>query len=356
MKKLIIATENEKLINKIKKLNNIKIICKDLQYREAILEVLEKNKNIDFIIINERIPGEINIEDLIKKIKIINSKINIIFFLEKEDTNKKNKLKKLGIKNIYINNEKNQNKIINMIEENKIKNNKKDIKKNNKIIVISGENKSGKTTIINLLIINLIEKNKKILVINLNNRIEKNYLILLGKKYIKNKKELKNIEIKINKNLYFIYKIKQIYKKKPKEKIRQEIKNTFENYNQKYDYILVDIGKNSNQFFTQEIVEKSNKRIIVIDKNFLGIKEIKSLIYQKEDKDLKSKESLHIIQNKYYFNSISHSIIKNIFGKSIKISKILYNKKYKNLAKKILKNEKIKLKNPTKKQIKKILN
>ena len=64
---------------------------------------------------SEKIPGEINIEDLIKKIKFINQKISIIFFLEKEDINKKDKLKKLGIKNIYINNKINRNKIINKI-------------------------------------------------------------------------------------------------------------------------------------------------------------------------------------------------------------------------------------------------
>ena len=76
----------------IKEINNCeKINYKDVQYREAILEILEKEKNINLIILDEKIPGEINIEKLIEKIKLINEKINIIFFLEKENNKKRMK-------------------------------------------------------------------------------------------------------------------------------------------------------------------------------------------------------------------------------------------------------------------------
>ena len=89
MKKIILAINNKKLEEKIKESNNIKIVCNNLQYREAILEILEENKNIDFILINENLPGIISIEELIKKIKLINNKINIIFFIKKKNINKK---------------------------------------------------------------------------------------------------------------------------------------------------------------------------------------------------------------------------------------------------------------------------
>lgn len=320
---------------------------------------MEKNKNIDYILMSEKIPGEINIEDLIKKIKFINQKISIIFFLEKEDINKKDKLKKLGIKNIYINNKINRNKIINKIEESKTKiNNKK-----NKIIIIDGEPKSGKTTIINLLLINLMNNNKKILIINLNNKIEKNYLILLGKKYfknkeknihkIKNKKELKNIEIKINRNLFFVFPLKQNLEKIKNEK--EYIKNFFKKYKEKYDYILVDSGKNSNLFWKQEIIKKSEKKVIVIDNNFIDIKKIREIVHKGKEENW-NKESLCIIQNKYNNKTISYSIIKNIFGKDITIYKILYHKKYKNLVRKISKKEDFKINKFMNKQIEKILN
>ena len=121
MKKVLLAINNEKLIEKIKEDDNINLVNNNLQYREAILEILEKNKNIDFILISENIPGLISIEELIKKIKIINNKINIIFFLEKYDINKRNKLNNLNINNIYYINKININKILNLINKNNCK-------------------------------------------------------------------------------------------------------------------------------------------------------------------------------------------------------------------------------------------
>ena len=82
MKKIITAINNPKLNEQLKKENNFKIIGKDIQYKEAILETLEKNKNIDIIIISEQILGEIKFEKLIKNIKLINENIKIIFILE----------------------------------------------------------------------------------------------------------------------------------------------------------------------------------------------------------------------------------------------------------------------------------
>ena len=100
MKKIITAICNPNLNEELKKQKNIEIVCKDIQYREAILEILEKNKDIDYIIISENIPGEINIEDLITKIKNINKKIKIIFLLKKENKKKEKILNKMGIKKI----------------------------------------------------------------------------------------------------------------------------------------------------------------------------------------------------------------------------------------------------------------
>ena len=78
MKKIITAINNPKLNEELKKENKFEIICKDIQYKEAILEIIEKIKDVDIIIINEQIPGQINLEDLILKIKEINSKIKLI--------------------------------------------------------------------------------------------------------------------------------------------------------------------------------------------------------------------------------------------------------------------------------------
>lgn len=405
MKKVLLAINDKKLIKKIKENKNINLVNNNLQYREAILEILEKNKNIDFILINENLPGLISIEKLIKKIKIINNKINIIFFLEKYDINKKNRLKVLNINNIYYDKKININKILNLINknnykiENKINNNKikkkeeksikinstpnkkiikvlinkimKDnsykIKKNkkNKIITIMGKKKTGKTTIINLLLIYLLEKNKKILLINLNKKIENNYFDLIRKKYhkIKNSKNnflnnnsnkkmkniFSNLEIKINNNLIFLYNFQNIFQGNNSNSILEYF-NKY--YIKKYDYILVDIGNNAYSKIRQQLIDTSDKRLIIIEDNLLGVKELRELTSNYEKMKKEDQNGLHIIINKYYFNSISKLILKNIIDNQVSIDFIFYNQKIKNIN---IKKDKIKLNMILKNKIKNIL-
>ena len=78
MKKIITALNNPELNKELEKEKNIKVMNKDIIYKEGILEILEIKKEIDLIIINYDLSGKITIEELIKKI-----------------------LKKYKIKNIY---------------------------------------------------------------------------------------------------------------------------------------------------------------------------------------------------------------------------------------------------------------
>ena len=87
MKKIITAINNPIINEKLKK-EKIEVIGKDIQYKEGILEILENNKEINFILIDEKLPGEIKNDELINKIKKINKNIEIILFIKKE--NKKN--------------------------------------------------------------------------------------------------------------------------------------------------------------------------------------------------------------------------------------------------------------------------
>ena len=226
MKKVILAINNKKIIQKIKQNKEVEII-NNVQYREGILEILDKEKNISKIYIEEKIPGIISIEKLIEKIKIINKKINIIIFLEKEELEKINKLKKLEIKNIYIKNKliinekkkinnnkllknkKTNNKLNNKIKDKKIINKKTKEKniKNNKIIFIYGNKKTGKTTIANLILIYLLKLNKKILLININKKIENNYLKIFSNYNIEEEKKIENKNNNKNKIYKFVIKI-----------------------------------------------------------------------------------------------------------------------------------------------------
>ena len=394
MKKIILAINDKKTIKKLKekyKLQEIIIV----QYREAIIEILEENINIEKIVIEENIPGIISIEKLIKTIKSKNKKININIILEKEDFNKKDKLKNLEIKGIYIKNklrinkkkkqEKDKidkNKIynkkikINKILKNKFKYNKNKKEKektenkinkiknknnnkiNKKIIFIYGDKKTGKTTIINLFFIYLLKINKKILLINLNKKIENNYLKIFNKYLRKNKikntkekeskKQLYNYMIKINFNLTFLPITNQYIN-------YNEVKKFLFENSKKYDYILVDSGNNCNYKIKQIIMKFSNIKINVIDNKLLGIKELERNTLNVTEENYKNPNCLHIIYNKYYFNSVSQLILKNLFKNTFKIHTIFYRKKLKNLTKQIQKNENIKLNKNTERKIKKIL-
>lgn len=391
MRKIILAINNRKIEDKIfNNIDNKNIELNILQYREAILEMLGKEKEVDSIFINESLPGIISIEELIKKIKIINNKVNLFLFLEKEDINKKNKLKKLGINNIYlikkinikniinllnnnlINNKKIKNKI-NYFNKNKIKyffskikinkiinykklkiiKNKENNNKKNKIITVEGKRKSGKTTLINLLLIYLLQKNKKILLINLNKKIENNYFYLFKKYFYKKKNNyfkinnnfdknniFYNSEIKIKNNLIFLNNFNEIIK----ENNYYDILEYFYNYYiKKFDYILVDVGDTASFKIRNSLVKQSDKVLVVINDKRLGVQDIADLS-NKIDSNKKDKEkSLHIVLNKYYFNSISKAIFKNLLKNKITFLIFFYNKELKKIPSKIKYNKKIKL-------------
>lgn len=332
MKRVITAIDNKNIIEKISKNKNLKIIFNNLEYREGILEILEKIKNIDVIIISELIPGEISIEELIKEIRKINKKIQIVFILNKNDLEKINKLKELKIDKIYIENKNNILKIINKKRENKINISKTN---NNKIINIFGKNKSGKTTMIFLIINYLLKNNKKILIININKKMEKYYFkkikIINKNKFIKINKYKKNL-YNIEKNLDFIfctnYKI---------------IKNDFEKFEKMYDYILIDNMENEKVQIEYFLNKDYIKNILVINSEKLGVSELQNLTKKLNKYEQNQQKSLHIIENKYKLSLISPVVIKEIFDKKIEILKIYKSSYYEKILKEIWKNRNIKI-------------
>ena len=340
MKRVITAINNKNIIEKISKNKDLKIIFNNLEYREGILEVIEKIKNIDVIIISELIPGEISIEELIKKIRKVNKKIEIIFILNKNDLEKINKLKELKIDKIYIEN-KNGKKIKNEINILKIINkkveNKINISKinNNKIINIFGKNKSGKTTIIFLIINYLLKNNKKTLIININKKMEKYYFkkikIINKNKFVKINKYEKNL-YNIEKNLDLIFCTNY-----------RQIKNDFEKFEKMYDYILIDNMENEKVQIEYFLNKDYIKNILVINSEKLGVSELQKLAKKLNKYEQNQQKSLHIIENKYKLSSISPVVIKEIFNKKIEILKIYKSRYHEKILEKIWKNRNIKI-------------
>ena len=102
-------------------------------------------------------------------------------------------------------------------------------------------------------------------------------------------------------------------------------------------------------------MQMSNVKINVIAPNVLGIKDIEENIEIEKANKQNNNSSLHIIYNKYYFNSVSSLIFKNILKNFKNIHIIFSQKEFIKLSEKIQKSENIRLKNNIKKKLEKIL-
>ena len=301
MTHIITAINNKKIYNELQNNNNIKIISKDIQYKEGILEILEKNQKINFIILKENLPGQIKNIELINKIKIINSKIKLIFILNKKDNIKEKYFKNNNIKYIYYS-EINIKKILEIINI------------ENKIISILGSSGGGKT--INLLLMSrLLSENKKILI------IEENKSII---NLFKNRKI--NQEIIEIKNNMFLLDINSLnLKDNLTNKINYKlIINKINFIKNNYDYIFIEISN----LYKYKLYEKViNKNIFILNSNLLEINKNQKIINYLLNKN----KRINVILNNYNQNSISENILKNIFNNKIKIIEKLKNNKNYNL-------------------------
>ena len=382
MKKIITALGNEKINNELKQEKNIEIIINDIQYKEGIIEILEKYQNIDYIILKNSLQGDISIEELIKQINIINKNIKIIIISEKnlnsleEFINKKIIYKIIyNNKNEEINSQKiieaindaentddNYNSIIKKERQINLKKNKNiikkiiklfKIKKNNKIktynyykknitICITGPPGVGKSIFsINLAKINIHQKNK-ILIIDsdfLNNSIN----TILGVKNSNN--ILENNIIKLNNNFldYFNFikvnkKINLLANNKKLNKNNYYILNIFlENINNLkkiYDLIIIDTNCNENINNLKEIIKISDKCLFISDTNLLEINKSIKLLDKFINNINIEINKINLIFNKYNSESISFKLLKNIFSEFYIIGKISYSEKYNKLINK----------------------
>lgn len=339
--KIITALNNAKLNEELKNEKNINLICKNIFYKEGILEILENEINIDYIILNNKLPGEIKLNNLIEKIIEKNEKIKIIILIKKENKNNFYKIKKekindnieiiKDIKNkniirIFYTGEINLNKLKNYnIQDINYKNmlneiNKKDKEFKNNVILFLGERQVGKSSAIVEILKTIKDKNAKILIMETNkqdsdiknllkksnkhfkkfinnkklkNKYKKNY-----KKYICKKNNLKifkNLIKKINKNINLISYNKLINL------------NIIKKLEKNYNYIFIEINSEKNN----KILNQINEKILIIKPDILGIKNAKKIIEKNKINNYK------LIINNYNKYSLDEKIIKNIFNKKI---------------------------------------
>lgn len=267
--KILTAIGNENLNKILKEKNKFEVIENDIFYKEGILEFLEENKNIDILILYEKLSGEINIIELIKKIKIINEKINLFFILENKNEEKEKILKKENIKNVFFEDEININLIIEKIEKIKLNDNEKLIEEINYLK-------------------NIINK--------------KNEELIKYKKNIINKKNEKKLIIIIG------------LEDAGKTTILNNLKNIIENKNE-YEFKEIDL---KNYLEILKIKNEIYRIIFVIERRIEKIKINKKIINKLILENKINSEKINIIFNKINNYSVNKKISKNIY-KKIKI-------------------------------------
>ena len=238
MNNVVTALGNPILNNELKRFNEINILLNDLQYKEAIIELLEKKIKINYLILSESLPGEIKIEKLVEIIKAKEKKLKIILIREKKYEKENNNISQ-NVDYQFLNNQVDIKDIIEIIHDKKIiekekikeeikifkryilnKNNNtiKKIKSNklneisksnnNKIITILGSSGVGKS-IFTIMLSKTLKNNKnRILIIDfdiLNNNLHtifgiKKSLYNSNQNNINKKYDINNFIIKINNN------------------------------------------------------------------------------------------------------------------------------------------------------------
>lgn len=357
---VITALGNKKITDKIKENNKFNIIGKDIQYQEAVIEILEKNKNINLLILSSILPGELTIKEFVNIIIYKNPNLEIIIILEKENEELERFFISKGINNIFYNNKttlkeifekindiKSQeiiNQKINNLEKIILENNKynylnkikskinylknknklfkqKNKKINNKkIISIIGANKIGKS--IFSLLVSLNIKNKKILLIDFD--MEKNNIKKIIGKKIKNKNYLENNIFHWKKKINIMFVTKQIFEKNILNKKETDI-NFLDKTLKEYDYIVIDMGEIRGK---EQILNRSDKIIVLVEANLLGIDDTREILYRTVKANKNQKDKIKIVFNKHSKTSIPHLILKKIFSDFEIIGKLYYSNFY----------------------------
>ena len=282
MAKIITAIAEENILKKI--IKNKIIEEKNILYREAILDILKKNKNIDVIIISEKIPGDIDFIRLIKQIKKINIRIKIIIILY--DKKMEKELKDLKIEKIYYYNIFNINKLIKEIKQEKVQNIKEEKNIKDKLIKII-RNRIKKE--------NIKENKNNVICIYGKNKIDRKIIeLMIIKKLSKKKKKFIKRDLKIN-----------------SKNLKKEIEKTIEKY-QNYKYILFNINYKFKQIEKLDI-ENKYINIIAVENNKKNLLEL--------NKNINKKINLVIIN--YEENNVSKYFYKIILEKKYNKIKII---------------------------------
>lgn len=314
------------------------------------MEYLENDTNIDYIILNEELDGNISTEELMKQINLINKNIKVILIstatndeekiinlinnclIKKENVSSiKNKEKKTYSKNSIFNQK--TLPLNNLIYSDEIS-----PKENSEIICILGTNGIGKSVFSILFAQSM--KNKKCIIIDFDVLNQSLHTLLGIKNYeekikkgirhndlINHNHDFRKYIIKNNTKIDLLSGMNLILDSKYKLSSKK-IRKINEELKKEYDIVIYDTSSESFLDYTKEIINLSDQAIFISGANLLEIKKSEKLleIYNKEWGI--SKNKINIIFNKCTAKSMDENILREIFRKYNILGKIQLNDYY----------------------------
>ena len=313
--KILTAVGNEEFRKTLSSIENVEIQDKDIFYKDGILEFLEKNCDIDLIIINEKILEEC-LEDYLKKINDYDIKIFLI-------TSKKHFMMEFD----YINDirlfssEKEIIKILksgNIYEEIIIDKKASD---NRKVIAITGNYGVGKTVFCSLLG-KYLAKNFRVLIMDFD-IFNDSLSFLFDIKEKNNFYDIKSLIYKVQKNLYIFHGIEHIFNEN--NLINEDkVKVLIDELKKNYDFIIIDTSSEISLKYIKTVFPSVDYNIFMIEANSLELKKAKELleVYIMDFGLELNKVGLYI--NKFNVGSIDYKIVENVFNGIKLLGKINY--------------------------------
>lgn len=373
--RILTAIGNPILNEKLQKIVNVEVIGKDIQYQEGIIEILEKNLEIDLIIVSDNLPGEYDFYKLIDKIKNIKRNLELYVFLEKKNENKENYLISKDIYKIFyldlidfdvfldsfkenikdtpkdINKEINELKNIilneNIVEENysfiekcvnenlKIENyNEKnyELETNKcceecKTIVISGNFGCGKSLISSFLSKVISEQNNKTLLIDFDFENLSLNTMFGVRKYKENQKYIEDYIFKVNDNLDLLSGIEKIINIEENLSVNV-IREILNRLKEEYKFIVIDISSRMDFKYVKCILTFCDKIIFLIEPNLLEISK-SNRILEVFLNDLEiDVDKIKIVFNKSNKYKIVESVLEELFSEFEIVGYLDYEEKY----------------------------
>lgn len=334
-RKVITAIGYPHLNQELKKLKKFNIISDDLKTDKEVIEFLEREKNIQFLIVFSKIIVNYTIEEFIEIVKKLQDKIYIIFFNDKQLEN--NRIDSNNIK-VYTNTDIEEHELETILQE---KLQEELSKSSAKLIGISGNAGIGKSTFSTVLAKNV--ENKKVLLIDFD--LEENNIrtILKIRKKPNESNDIKEKILNISKNLDVLCHLDSFFKTQEPisffqiQEMINEIKNN-------YDLIIIDTSSRLEKDYTRKVFYNCDEILFLIEPNILGIKKAKSMLEIIEEDWNISNSKIKIIVNKAGIYQIDDTIIQELFSEIKVVGKIKYNDVYnlminKNIEKKEVKKE-----------------